>query len=64
MGTAFGGYVFTGHVDPTAGVTIMPRLEVCPRCGVAKGKRGNARRGLCRDCADVVGPRDRGRWAA
>lgn len=50
-------------IDPSAGVTLAPRLELCPRCGVSKGKKSNARPGLCRDCSEVLGA-DRVRWAA
>lgn len=51
------------HIDPTAGVALMPQIEKCPRCGLGKGVKGHARPGLCVDCSIVVGL-DRVRWAS
>lgn len=50
--------------DPTAGVKLMPRMVTCPRCGVAKGRPGYVRPGLCGDCREVVPRADRAAWAA
>lgn len=51
-------------IDPSAGVTLMPRRIVCPRCGVDKGQRGIARPGLCSDCSRPMTPADRALWNA
>lgn len=59
----FAGTPRRGNPDPTAGVSLI-RLELCPRCGISKGKKGNARRGLCHDCATTIEPRERRTWAA
>lgn len=53
-----------GPIDPSAGVTLMPRREYCPRCGVDKGMKSNARRGLCSDCSRPMTPADRALWNA
>lgn len=57
-------YPTTRHVDPTAGVTLMPRRVACPRCGIDKGIAGHARPGLCRPCRDTLAPVERLEWAA
>ena len=52
------------RVDPTAGVTLMPRRTLCPRCGFDKGVQGHARDGLCRTCRDGLTPAERLEWAS
>ena len=51
-------------VDPTAGVRLAPRLAICPRCGVVKGRASHCRPGLCRDCVDSMTRDERLAWAA
>lgn len=50
------------YVDPTAGVTLFRRGPLCGRCGLPKGI--DARPGICRDCAVVVGQRVAKQWNA
>lgn len=51
-----------GNVDPSAGVVPWPREERCPRCSVSKGRKSQARPGLCTDCRDVLSPAERIAW--
>lgn len=51
------------NLDPTAGVTLVPRVIRCGRCGVVKGRAdGSARPGLCVDCRAVLPPAERVPW--
>lgn len=59
----FAGVRREGNPDPTAGVSLV-RLERCPRCGISKGRKGDARRGLCHDCVTTIAPHERAAWAA
>lgn len=48
--------------DPSAGVRLMPRLYLCPRCGVVKGRASEVRPTICGDCRDVLTPAERIEW--
>lgn len=50
--------------DPSAGVRLAPRMLICPRCGIVKGRPHKVRPGLCADCRDVVPRAERSAWAA
>lgn len=50
------------YVDPTAGVTLAPKLLLCPRCGGVKGRKGYDRPGLCPDCRDVLSEEEKAVW--
>lgn len=50
------------YADPTAGVTLAPKLLLCPRCGGVKGRKGYDRPGLCADCRDVLSAAEREIW--
>lgn len=51
-----------GNVDPSAGVIPWPKYELCPRCSCSKGRKSQARPGLCADCRDVLTPAERIVW--
>ena len=50
------------HVDPTAGVCLAPKLLLCPRCGIVKGRKGWDRPGLCVDCRGVLSDAEKAVW--
>lgn len=50
------------NLDPSAGVVPWPKEELCPRCSVSKGRKSQARPGLCADCRDVLTPAERIVW--
>lgn len=52
------------NVDPSAGVRLMPRMLLCPRCGGVKGRKGYDRPGLCVDCRDVLTNAEKAAWRA
>ena len=51
------------NADPSAGVRLMPRMIICPRCGVVKGRAWSVRPGLCRDCREGLTLEERRAWA-
>lgn len=51
-----------GNIDPSAGVVRWPKYELCPRCSCSKGRKSQARPGLCADCRDVLTPAERIAW--
>lgn len=50
------------NADPTAGVSLATGFIYCTRCGVLKGKKWDARPGLCVDCREVLTPAERRAW--